>query len=158
MGLLNPTPVRPPSKKLRHSIIVLVAVVVTYAAFAAMLPKVLLYPIYYHSEWGTIHRFLNAVMAGDTKDAYHIWKPVPSYTFDRFMEDWGPDGYYGPVKSYNVKDTDHPAGCACVDVIVEVNPDHPFPEKDDVVGQAKTKEVKLRVECKDQSIGFPLED
>ena len=158
MGLLNPTPVRPPWKKLRHSIIVVVAVVVTYAAFAVMLPKVLWYPIYYHSEWGTIHRFLNAVLAGDTKDAYQIWKPVPSYTFDRFMEDWGPDGYYGPVKSYNVKDTDHPKGCACVDVSVQVSPYQPFPDKDDFVKQAKTKELKLRVEYKDQSIGFPLED
>lgn len=111
----------------------------------------------YHTEKVTVYHFLSAVEAGDMQRAYQTWKPVPSYTFDRFLEDWGPNGYYGPVKSFNVKDTDHPAGCACVDVIVQVNPDHPFPEKDDVVGQAKTKEVKLRVEYSDQSIGFPLD-
>lgn len=158
MGLLNPVLERPPSKKLRYSIIVVIAVLVTYAAFAAMLPKLLWYPLYYHAEWGTVHKFLNAVSAGDMQRAYQIWKPVPSYTLDRFMEDWGAEGYYGPVKSYNVEDTDHPKSCACVDVTVQVSPYQPFPEKEDFVKQAKTKEVKLRVEYKDQSLGFPLED
>jgi len=112
----------------------------------------------YHTEKVTIYRFLTAVAAGEMQRAYQLWKPVASYTFDRFMEDWGPDGYYGPVKSFNVKDTDHPKACACVDVIVQVSPFQPFPQKDDFVKQAKTKEFKLRVEYKDQSIGFPLED
>ena len=112
----------------------------------------------YHTEKVTIYRFLTAVAAGEMQRAYQLWKPVPSYSFDRFMEDWGLDGYYGPVKSFNVKDTDHPKACACVDVIVQVSPFQPFPQKDDFVKQAKTKEFKLRVEYKDQSIGFPLED
>jgi len=112
----------------------------------------------YHTEKVTIHHFLTAVASGEMQRAYQLWKPVPSYSFDRFMEDWGPDGYYGPVKSFNVKDTDHPKACACVDVIVQVSPFQPFPQKDDFVKQAKTKEFRLRVEYKDQSIGFPLED
>lgn len=142
---------------MRFGIIVVIAVVVTYGVFAAILPKLLWYPIYYHAEWSTIHRFLNAVAEGNPQHAYQIWKPVPSYTYDRFLEDWGPEGYYGPVKSYNVKDTDHPSGCSCVDIAVQVSPYDPFPEKDDFVKQAKTKEFKLRVEYKDQSIGFPLD-
>ena len=39
------------------------------------------------------------------QQAYEIWKPSASYSFDGFLkEDWGPDGYYGPVKSYHVKE------------------------------------------------------
>ena len=149
MGILDATEERPPSKLKRRLIMTVVFVVLGGVGLWWLLR--------YHTEKVTVYHFLSAVEAGDMQRAYQIWKPVPSYTFDRFLEDWGPNGYYGPVKSFNVKDTDHPAGCACVDVIVQVNPDHPFPEKDDVVGQAKTKEVKLRVEYSDQSIGFPLD-
>ena len=155
MGLLNPTPVRPPSKKLRHSIIVVVAVVVTYAAFAVMLPKVLWYPIYYHSEWGTIHRFLNAVLAGDTKDAYQIWKPVPSYTFDRFMEDWGPDGYYGPVKSYKVMSATVKKKSNMVEVNVAISPYAPLPAESDGEKSSKTRVVTLWISPEDKSFSFP---
>jgi len=149
VGILDATEERPPSKLKRRLIMTVVFVVLGGVGLWWLLR--------YHTEKVTVYHFLSAVEAGDMQRAYQIWKPVPSYTFDRFLEDWGPNGYYGPVKSFNVKDTDHPAGCACVDVIVQVNPDHPFPEKDDVVGQAKTKEVKLRVEYSDQSIGFPLD-
>ena len=45
-----------------------------------------------------------------------------------------------------------------MDVLVQVSPYQPFPDKEDFVKQAKTKEVRLRVEYQDQSIGFPLED
>ncbi|HXX19248.1 MAG TPA: hypothetical protein VEJ46_07580 [Candidatus Acidoferrum sp.] len=149
MGLLDATELRPPSKLKRRLIMVAVFIVLGSAGLWWLLR--------YHTEKVTVFHFLSAVEAGNLQRAYGIWKPVPSYTFDRFLEDWGPNGYYGPVKSFNVKDTDHPSGCSCVDVIVQISPFHPFPEKDDFVKQAQTKEFKLRVEYKDQSIGFPLD-
>jgi hypothetical protein len=150
VGLLDATPERPPSKLKRRLIMTAVFVVLGSIGLWWLLR--------YHTEKVTVYHFLRAVEAGNMQRAYQIWKPTSSYTFDRFLEDWGPDGYYGPVKSFNVKDTDHPKGCACVDVVVQVSPYQPFPEKDDFVKQAKTKELKLRVEYSDQSIGFPLED
>jgi len=149
LGLLDATPDHPPSKLKRRLIMA--------AVFIALGSAGLWWVLRYHAEKVTVYHFLSAVAAGDTQRAYQIWKPVPSYTVDRFLEDWGPNGYYGPVKSFNVKDTDHPSGCSCVDVIVQVSPYQPFPEKDDFVKQAKTKEFKLRVEYADQSMSFPLE-
>lgn len=148
--LFDETGQHPPSKLKRRLIMA--------AVFIVLGGTGLWWLLRFHAEKVTVFHFLSAVDHGDLQRAYQIWKPVPSYSYDRFLEDWGPDGYYGPVKSFNVKDTDHPKSCACVDVIVQVSPYQPFPEKDDFVKQAKTKEFKLRVEYNDQSIGFPLED
>ena len=149
MGLLDATPDRPPSKLKRRLIMA--------AVFIALGSAGLWWVLRYHTEKVTIHHFLSAVAAGDLQRAYQIWKPAPSYSFKDFQDDWGPNGYYGPVKSFNVKDTDHPSQCSCVDVIVQVSPYQPFPEKDDFVKQAKTKEFKIRVEYGDQSMSFPLD-
>lgn len=149
MGLLDATPDRPPSKLKRRLIMA--------AVFIALGSAGLWWVLRYHTEKVTIHHFLSAVAAGDLQRAYQIWKPAPSYSFKDFQDDWGPNGYYGPVKSFNVKDTDHPSQCSCVDVIVQVSPYQPFPEKDDFVKQAKTKELKIRVEYGDQSMSFPLD-
>jgi hypothetical protein len=56
----------------------------------------------YHTEKVTIRHFMNAVIAGNLKQAYQIWKPSQSYSFNDFVEDWGPSGYYGPVKSFRI--------------------------------------------------------
>jgi len=149
LGLLDATPDRPPSKLKRRLIMA--------AVFIALGSAGLWWVLRYHTEKVTIHHFLSAVAAGDLQRAYQIWKPAPSYSFKDFQDDWGPNGYYGPVKSFNVKDTDHPSQCSCVDVIVQVSPYQPFPEKDDFVKQAKTKELKIRVEYGDQSMSFPLD-
>jgi len=149
LGLLDAKPDHPPSKLKRRLIMA--------AVFIALGSAGLWWVLRYHTEKVTIYHFLSAVTAGDTQRAYQIWKPAPSYTYDRFLEDWGPSGYYSPAESFNVKDTDHPSSCSCVDIIVQLSPYRPFPEKDDFVKQAKTKEFKLRVEYKDQSISFPLD-
>ncbi len=155
MSLLDPAAEKPPLQ-IRRYVIVLIAVIATYAAFAAVFPGFLWYPIVYHSELNAVHKFMNAVAAGDMQRAYGLWSPSPSYTQKDFLSDWGPDGYYGPVKSFNVKDTYHPPkGSSGLVVIVEVSPYPTFPEKDDMVKQSKTKEVRLWVEFKDRSIQFP---
>jgi len=156
VGLFDAVEERPPSR-FRRYVIILIAVIATYAAFAAMLPRLLWYPIVYHSELNTAQRFMGAVVAGNMERAYQIWKPAGSYSFQDFLDDWGPGGYYGPVKSFNVKDTDHLKASSGIEVIVQVSPYQPFPEKDDAIKQVKTKEVRLWVEFKDQSISFPLD-
>ena len=49
-----------------------------------------------------MEHFFDALVAGDTATAYQIWKPGASYEMKDFLADWGPEGYYGPVKSYKI--------------------------------------------------------
>src|SRR2546429_7474042 len=90
MTLLDPPPVTPQkSRAIPFTIaaVVVAAVVMLYFAFR------------YYPEKKAAERFFNALVAGNTDLAYQLWKPGPSYTKRDFLADWGPEGYYGPVKS-----------------------------------------------------------
>jgi hypothetical protein len=137
-----------PRSKSRRRVILAVVLVVFIAAG-------LWWVLRYHKERVTILHFFNAVVAGNMQQAYQIWKPSQSYTFKDFLDDWGPTGYYGPIKSFHVAHTDHTTGASGVEIKIELSPYQPFPADNDVAKQAKTKEVTLWVEFSDQSISFP---
>ena len=82
-------------------------------------------------------------------------KPSPSYSFNDFMEDWGPAGYYGPVRSYRLGRPAHIKNGSGAEILLDVSPYQPFPNINNPIQMNKTKEVRLWVEFKDQSISFP---
>ena len=100
--------------------------------------------------------FFDTVTAGNFQSAYQLVKADPAhYSYKDFMEDWGPAGYYGPVKSYRVESASAPdkAGSGII-VTVDVSPFQPFPDDNEVEKSSKTKEVKMWVESKDKSISI----
>ena len=112
----------------------------------------------FHTEKQIVRQFLDAVITGNIQQAYQMYNPGPAYSFKDFLEDWGEQGYYGPVKSYRIESAEElkrgPEAPSGVNITVEVSPYAPFPANNDVAKQSKTKEVRLRVEYKDHSIGF----
>jgi hypothetical protein len=116
---------KPPSK-VRRYFYTSIGVIVTIAVFVAMFPGYLWYPFIYSREEKTVEKFLAQVIAGNSQQAYQIWKPDESYTYARFNEDWGPYGYYGPVKSYRMDRPEHIKGGSSADIVVEVSPDQPL--------------------------------
>lgn len=148
MGLLDQTEEHPASKLRRY--------LITAAVFVLLAWGGLWWMLRYHAEKTVVYHFMNAVAAGSLQQAYGMWSPSPSYSYQDFVSDWGPDGYYGPVKSFNVKGTYHPPnGSTGVVIIVDLSPYQPFPEKDDALRQSKSKEVRLWVQFKDRSVEFP---
>jgi hypothetical protein len=135
------------SKKRRRVILAIVAVVFVVAG--------LWWVLRYHKERVTILHFMNAVSADNMQQAYQIWKPSKSYSFKDFQDDWGPTGYYGPIKSFRVMKTDHLRGGSGVEIKVRLSPFQPFPEDNDFAKQNKTKEVTLWVQFGEESISFP---
>ncbi len=143
----SPQEIHPPSKFRRYTI--------TTVVFLALLTLAGWYLLRFYHEKDTVRHFLSTVAAGNMEEAYKIWKPSASYSFKDFLDDWGPDGYYGPVKSFRVERATKRKDASGVDVIVEISPYKPFPDSGDAEKQSKTKEVDLWVEFKDQSISFP---
>jgi hypothetical protein len=137
-----------PNAKARRRIIVAIVLAVFLAAG-------LWWVLRYHKERVTILHFMTAVIAGNMQQAYQVWKPSPSYTLKDFQDDWGANGYYGPVRSFHIKDTDRPKASSAVSIKIELSPYQPFPADNDMAKQSKTKEVVLWVELKDESISFP---
>jgi hypothetical protein len=145
---------RPPSK-IRRYIFTAVGVIVTIGVFVLVFPDYLWYPFVYYKEVNTVRHFVIDITKGDMQQAYQIWKPSPSYSFNDFMEDWGPAGYYGPVRSYRLGRPAHIKNGSGAEILLDVSPYQPFPNSNNPIQMNKTKEVRLWVEFKDQSIGFP---
>lgn len=146
MVILDAPPERPHSHKLRYTL--------TGIAFAVLLALGCWYLLRFHTEVNTVRRFLSTLVAGQIENAYQLWQPKPSYSLKDFQEDWGPNGYYGPVRSYKIEKADHPGGGSGVIVIVELSPYTPFPSEDDILKQSKTKEARLWVEFSNQALSF----
>jgi hypothetical protein len=151
VGIFDSTEEHPPAKLRRY--------IITGVAFVLLVAGGCWYLLRYHTEKNTIRLFMNTLAAGNMEQAYRIWKPAPTYSFKDFLEDWGANGYYGTVKSYHIeyagvvkRGTEPASG---VIITIELSPYAPFPRNDDVAKQSKTKEVRLWVEFKDQSISFP---
>ena len=109
MSLLDPPPVT--SRRSRPiaftvAALVLIAIVGLWWAFR------------FYPEKRAVQHFFDALVAGDTATAYKLWKPKPSYKMEDFLADWGPNGYFGPVKSYRILRESSPIGSNAVEVYV----------------------------------------
>lgn len=107
----------------------------------------------FHTEKATVRLFLSQLASGDFQSAYRIWKPGPSYAFDDFMRDWGPNGEYGPVKGYDLREAHQPRNASGVVVTIAVSPYSPIPGPGDPKSR-DTKEVRLWVQSSDQSLSY----
>ncbi|HYT24449.1 MAG TPA: hypothetical protein VEW05_29955 [Candidatus Polarisedimenticolia bacterium] len=147
MSLLEPPAAKPDKSR---------AMAFTIAALAALAIVGLYFQFRYYPEKRAAERFFNALVAGDTAKAYELWKPGPSYTMKDFLADWGPQGYYGPVKSYGIVRAKAPSGSNAVAISVEVSPFSPMPAASDTEKSRRTKVVEVWVLASDKSFSFPV--
>lgn len=153
MGLLDSGAEEPRSKIFRHSIFIIVLV-------ALVSTGIWYYFLRFHGEKKAVERFLDALIAGNTQRAYELWHAQPSYSYNDFLQDWGPNGYYGPIKSYHIETIQAGrqtiAGPSTgVVVVADLSPYRPFPSDNDAEKNRYTKEVRIWVERSDHSLGFP---
>lgn len=147
MSLLEP----PPDLHKKSRALTFTAVTCVIIAIIAVWFVLRFYP-----EKKATEDFLNAVVAGDMSRAYQLWKPGPSYRMQDFVADWGPAGYYGPVKSYSILKTKSPPGATTsVEVRIAISPFAPMPDANDAVKSEKTKVVSIWVDSKDKALSFP---
>lgn len=150
MSLLEPPP--DVHKKSR-------ALIFTLTAIAIILILTVWFSFRFYPEKKATERFFNAVVAGDMNTAYQLWKPAPgsSYKLQDFVADWGPTGYYGPVKSYSILKAKAPTDSATsVEIRVAISPFSPMPiANNEPEKSQKTKVVPLWVDTKDKSFSFP---
>jgi len=146
MTLLDPPPVKPQKPR---------AMAFTVAAVTIALIVTLWFVLRYYPEKRAAEHFFDALVAGNTDRAYRLWKPGPSYSMKDFLADWGPQGYYGPVKSYQMLKACAPRGSNTVDVSVAVSPFSPMPDASDAEKSRKTKIVDIWVVTADKSLSFP---
>jgi hypothetical protein len=151
MGLFDNTSEDPQSRKRRYLLMVVAAVIIVIAG------GFFLYYGYLHvPERRVASHFFSTLAAGNSEAAYQLWKADPAhYAYKDFMEDWGPSGMYGPVKSFRIESASSaPKAGSGVIVVVELSPYQPFPESTDIEKAGHTKEIRLWVETRDKSLSF----
>jgi hypothetical protein len=146
VGLLDSTSEEPESKLRRY--------LLTGIVFVGLMWLGIWWIFRFHKEKAVVDEFMEALIAGDMPKAYQTWKPTSAYTYKDFLEDWGPTGTYGPIKSYRIEASQKRGNATGVTVVVGLSPFSPFPDPKDSVKNYRTKEVRLWVESKDLSLGF----
>jgi len=146
MSLLDP-PVEKPHKSR--------AMGFTIVALAAALLGFFYFWLRYYPEERAVKHFFDALVAGDTASAYRLWKPGASYEMKDFLADWGPEGYYGPVKSYKILKSSAPRVSNTIAVKVAFSPFAPMPDASDAEKSRKTRVLSIWVLTKDKSFSFP---
>jgi hypothetical protein len=127
----------------------------TIAAVVLVAAVILWFTFRYYPEKKAANHFFAAVSSGDTSTAYGLWKPSASYSMNDFLADWGPTGYYGPVKSYKIMGAKAPENSTSIAVNVAVSPYSPMPDASDAEKSSKTRVVTLWVQPSDKSLSFP---
>jgi hypothetical protein len=146
VGILDSTSEEPQSKLRRY--------IMTGAVFVLLVALAVWWILRFHTEKQIVRQFLNTVIAGDMRKAYEMWKPSSSYSYQDFLEDWGPNGEFGPVRTYRIESAQRPDGGSGVVIVVEVSKYDPFPEPKDTGKSRHNKEVRIWIESKDLSMGF----
>ena len=146
ISLLEPTVEKPQKSRV---------MLFTVAALALVLAVVLWFTFRYYPEKKAAAHFFDALVAGDTNKAYELWKPSATYRMSDFSADWGPGGYYGPVKSYKIVGAKAPRKSDSIEVDVAISPFSPMPEASDGEKSQKTRVVRLWILPSDKSISFP---
>ena len=137
------------SSKRRHLKLVAGALVILAAV-------VLYLTLRFYPEQRAAQHFFDALVAGDNNKAYELWKAKPSYRIQDFLTDWGPYGYYGPVKSYKIMKISSPSDSASsVAVEVALSPFAPLPDASDAEKSRRTRVVTVWMNTEDKSFSFP---
>jgi len=126
----------------------------TAAIFVLLVALGLWWIFRFYPERRTVRQFLDTVVAGDFRKAHSMWRQSASYAYEDFLQDWGPNGEYGPVHSYKIESIAKPDGGSGVVVVVELSQYQPFPDASDAAKSRRNKEARIWIESKDLSMSY----
>ena len=91
-------------------------------------------------EERAVARFLTTLQEGKYREAYHLWRPGPSYTYADFLDGWGEMGDYGKIREFEILRS-RSKGSNTVVVVVRINKGQPI----DLLVDRKTKGLAYSV-------------
>jgi hypothetical protein len=132
MTLLDTTPPKPPIHVWRYIVLGFLILLVAEGLYFAFRD----YP-----EERAVARFLTTLEQGKFQEAYRLWQPSPSYSYQDFLRGWGMQGDYGKIREFQILGT-RTKGSSLVIVTVKVNNiDPPL----DLVVDRKTKGLSYSI-------------
>jgi hypothetical protein len=77
-----------------------------------------------YSEERAVSQFLTTLQEGNYQEAYQLWQPSQSYTYDDFLRGWGERGDYGKIREFTILSSKS-KGSNTVIVTVRINDVNP---------------------------------
>ncbi len=111
MTLFDAQPPKPPRKIGRYIVIALALIVIGAVSFVGLRN---------HPEEQAVSQFLTALEQGQFREAYQLWQPSSTYSYDDFLHDWGERGDYGKIRKFRILGSQS-KGKASVIVFVIIN-------------------------------------
>ncbi len=68
----------------------------------ALIGSFLGYYFWNYREERAVSRFLTTLEREDYREAYRLWQPSPSYSFEDFLRDWGERGDFGKIRKFEI--------------------------------------------------------
>ena len=93
-----------------------------------------------YREERAVARFLTSLQQGQFREAYQLWQPGPSYTYEDFLAGWGEKGDYGKVREFEILGS-RSKGSNTVIVVARINQSRPI----EIVVDRKTKGLAYSV-------------
>lgn len=62
----------------------------------------LAYRFWNYPEERALTRFLTTLEQGNYQEAYRLWQPSRSFTYDDFLRSWGEQGDYGKIREFKI--------------------------------------------------------
>ncbi len=123
----KPAPPKGIRKVLRPSVAIPIILLV------AIIAGLLTWKFWDFRQERAVARFLTTLEQGDYQTAYRLWQPAPSYSYNDFLHDWGEQGDYGKIRSFEILDSESKGPSVIVTVRIN-NVDPPL----DLVVDRKT--------------------
>ncbi len=111
MTLMDAAPPRPPRHIWRYVLLVIALAVMAMGVYAYFRD---------YSEERAVERFLTTLQQGKYEEAYRMWQPSPSYTYQDFLHDWGAQGDYGKIRDFQILGS-RSKGSQTVIITVQIN-------------------------------------
>lgn len=120
MTLLDAKPPKPPAGIRKY---VPLNVLILSLFLIAIITGLVTFRFWNVREEHAVSHFLDTVEQGNYQEAYRLWQPSPTYSFDAFVRDWGEKGDYGKIREYEILGSESKGPIVIVTVrINNVNP------------------------------------
>ena len=120
MTLLDAKPPKPITGIRKH---VPLSILILSAILIAIIAGLLAFRFWNFREERAVSRFMQTLEQGNYQEAYRLWQPTESYTFNDFIRDWGEKGDYGKIRQFEILGSESKGSIAIVTVQINgVNP------------------------------------
>jgi hypothetical protein len=75
---------------------------VAVGVFAILIGLLLFFRFHNYPEERAVERFLTTIEQGNYQEAYRLWQPSVSYSYQDFLHDWGEPGDYGKIRQFEI--------------------------------------------------------